>query len=154
VLASDPKARASGYCHTYFDHTNIDLRALALYPSDDEITEAAQEAAQEADSIIALLSIVPGQLHRLQGSPDVVLPSILSLLAGLQDGDGNAEDEDTQSVADTETDTESISEAQELQNLMDGEEDINTTWTRRQEETMLNLTCAALAITADEMMNV
>ena len=25
ALASDPKAHANGYCHTHFDHTNIDL---------------------------------------------------------------------------------------------------------------------------------
>lgn len=41
ALASDPKARTSGYCHTYFDHTNINLRALATYPTDEEINEAA-----------------------------------------------------------------------------------------------------------------
>ena len=152
ALASDPKARASGYCHTYFDHTNIDLRALASYPSDDEVTEAAQEAAQEVDSLIALLGIVPGQLHRLQGAPEVVLPSILSLLVCPQDE--KAEDDDAQSITDTETDAESISEAQELQNLIDGEEDIIVSRTREQDEKMLHLTCAAFAITADEMMNV
>lgn len=80
ALASDPKARASGYCHTYFDHTNIDLRALATYPTDDKIDEVAREVAQEADSLVALLDIVPGQLHCLQGAPVVVLPSILFCL--------------------------------------------------------------------------
>jgi hypothetical protein len=146
ALASDPKAHASGYCHTYFDHTNIDLRALATYPTDNEIDEVAREAAQEADSLVALLGIVLGQLHRLQGAPAVVLPSILSLLADIPEQD------DAISLAGT--DAESISEAQELQNLTDREENINISRTRAQDEQMLNLTCTALAVTADEMMNV
>jgi len=65
ALASDPKAHASGYCHTYFNHTGINLQALVTFPSDDKINKAAQIAAEEADSLVALLSIVPGQLHCL-----------------------------------------------------------------------------------------
>jgi hypothetical protein len=148
ALASDPKARASGYCHTYFDHSDINLRALATYPTDEEIDEAAREAAQEADSLIALLGVVPGQLHRLQGAA-TVLPSIATLLAGQPE-----EDDEILLEGSDSDDEESISDARELQNLIDGEEDINISRTRAQDSQMLTLTCAALAITADEMMNV
>jgi hypothetical protein len=134
---------------TYFDHTDINLRALATYPTDEEIGEIAREASEEADSLVALLGIVPGQLHRLHGVPTVVLPSIVSLLAGLPE-----EDDDITSLASSDADDQSISEAQELQDLIDGEENINVSRTRAQEEQMLTLTCAALAVTADEMMNV
>ena len=82
----------------------------------------------------------------------MLLPSILLLLVCPQDE--KAEDDDAQSITDTETDAESISEAQELQNLIDSEEDIIVSQTREQDKKMLNLTCAAFAITTDEMMNV
>ena len=117
------------------------------YPTDEEINETAREASQEADSLVTLLGIVPGQLHRLQGV-STVLPSILSLLASLPVED------DIISLASSHADDESISEAQELQDLIDGEENINVSRSRAQEEQMLTLTCAALAVTADEMMNV
>jgi hypothetical protein len=93
---------------------------------------------------------VPGQLHRLQGV-STNLPSILSLFASLP------EEDDLISLASSDdADDESISEAQELQDLIDGEENINVTVSRSQaqEERMLSLTCASLAVTADEMMNV
>jgi hypothetical protein len=114
------------------------------------IEEAARDATQEADSLIALLGIVPGQLHRLQGASAVVLPSVLSLLAHTSQPE-EITDSDTDSVA---SDTESLSEAWELQHLIDQEENINISRTGVQDDEMMNLTCAALAITADEMMNV
>ena len=139
ALASDPKGRASGYFHTYFDHTNINLQALATYPTDEEFNETALEDSQEADSLIALLGIVPNQLHRLQGV-STILPSISSLLANLP-----AEEDDVISLvtSSSDADDESISEAQELQDLIDGEEDINVSRSRVQDEQML-------AVTADE----
>ncbi|KAF8222893.1 hypothetical protein L208DRAFT_1381678 [Tricholoma matsutake] len=64
------------------------------------------------------------------------------------------EDDDEISLAGSDgADGESISEAQELQNLIDGKEDINISWTRSQDSQMLTLMFAALAISADEMMN-
>jgi hypothetical protein len=57
ALALDPEASANGDCHTYFDHTDITLRTLATYPTDEEIGEAARDAAREADNLIALLGI-------------------------------------------------------------------------------------------------
>lgn len=121
ALASDPKAHASGYCHTYFDYTGINLQALVMYPSDNEINEAAWIATEEADSLVALLGIVPGQLHHLQSASAVVLPSILSLL-----WETDADNDDTLSVADSNVgSTKSISDAQELQKLLDHEEDVN-----------------------------
>ncbi|KAF5384382.1 hypothetical protein D9615_003130 [Tricholomella constricta] len=57
VSMSDPKARASGYNHAYFDHDGVDLIALANFLSDDEIKAIARAAAQEADSLSGLVGI-------------------------------------------------------------------------------------------------
>jgi hypothetical protein len=119
----------------------------ATYPTDEEINEAAQEAAQEADSLVALLGVVPSQLHRLQGVPAVVLPGFSSLLTGMAEED--PEDDDISVDSDN-----SFCESRDLQKLIDQEEGIQISKTRAQDEQMMNLTCAALAITADEMMNV
>lgn len=144
ALASDPKARANGYSHTYFDHTDVNLRALATFPTNEEINEVADMAMQEVDSLLALLGLVPGQLHRLQDSPTIVLPNLASLL-----------DSDVAPVFDdSEDDAESISDAQELQETIEGKERSASTRTTTQDKQMMNLTCAALALTADELMNV
>ena len=150
ALASDPKACASGYNHTYFDHTDVDLRALATFPTNEEIDELAGMAMQEVDSLLALVGIVPGQLHRLQDST-VVLPGITSLI-NIQQTEGM--DGDLASILESEDDAESISEAQELQELVEHEEKNTLSRTRAQGNQIMNLTCAALALAADELMNV
>jgi hypothetical protein len=149
---SDPKARAAGYNHTYFDNTGINPMNLGTYPDDEDIKNIADEAAQEADSLLALLGLVPGQLHRMQKS--TALPSIDSwfkVASSLADNDMDDVIEDND---DSESNTESLSEAQELQNLLDHKEDRTLSRTRKQDEDLLNLTCAAIAIMADEAMRV
>ena len=61
--SSDGKARAAGYSHTYFDHEGLDLVILSTYPTNDEIELISEEAAQEADSLVALLGVDPEMLH-------------------------------------------------------------------------------------------
>jgi hypothetical protein len=56
---TDPRATASGYSHTYFDAQGLNVPTLATFPSDDEIDVAAEEAAEEAKSLLALLGIAP-----------------------------------------------------------------------------------------------
>ena len=147
---SDPKARAAGYNHTYFDNTDIDIANLGTYPSDEDIKCTADEAAQEADSLLALLGLVPSQLHRMQKSKSAIFPSIDSWFK-LADYDTDDIDDGSDGE---QSDTESLSEAQELQNLLDHEEDRTLSRTRKQDEELLNLTCAAMAILADEAMKV
>jgi hypothetical protein len=120
IRDSDPKARATGYCHTYFDHTDIDLRTLATYPTDEEIHKVAQDAAREADGLVASLGIDPGQLHCLKDASAAVLPGFVSVPTGTLLGD-----DDVDSVIHDESDIESLTEDEELQNLIDGEADIN-----------------------------
>lgn len=59
----NPKAWAAGYNHTYFEHTDIDMLALSMFPLDPEIQTIAQEASEEVTSLVALLGIVQKQLH-------------------------------------------------------------------------------------------
>lgn len=83
------------------------------------------------------------------------LPSITSWFQEAPDNDGAGVD--TASISDASDDgfdTESLSEAQELPNLLDIEEDKSLSRTQRQEEKLLNLTCAAMAVVADNAMKV
>lgn len=62
-LDSEMKACASGYNHTYLDSHDIDLLSLAIFPSDAQIEALAQEAADEAESLISILGILPQSLY-------------------------------------------------------------------------------------------
>ena len=115
---SDPKACVVGYNHTYVDNTGVDIPTLLVYPSNQDIQDVAEQAAQEANSLIALLGLVPSQLHRIQEQLNTILPSITSWF---QAPDKNAESVSLSS--DDELDSESLFEVQELKNLLDHEED-------------------------------
>ena len=52
---SDGKARASGYNHTYTDSRNVNLGALATYPTDADIQRVATEAYEEAHGLWEIL---------------------------------------------------------------------------------------------------
>ena len=149
---SDPKARAAGYNHTYVDNTGINIPILSVYPSDQDIQDIAEQAAQEADSLIALLGLTPGQLHRIQERQlTAPLPSITSWF---HVPDKDVDSASLSGLSDDEYDNEKPSEAQELQNLLDHEENKQLSRTQKQEERLLNLTCAAMAVVADESMKV
>lgn len=160
---SDPRVRAAGYNHTYVDNTGINIPILSVYPSDVDIQDMAEQAAQEADSLIALLGLTPGQLHRIQERRSTAaLPSITSWFH-VPDNSDNLKDADSASLSslidDSDSDEfhgddENLSEAQELQNLLDHEENKKLSRTQKQEEQLLNLTCAAMAVVADDAMKV
>ncbi len=71
----DPKSRAAGYSHTYFDMAGSDQMNLSTFPSNEEISRIAQIAAAEVDSLISLLGLVPVQVRSFQ-SKVTVLPGI------------------------------------------------------------------------------
>lgn len=54
--------RAAGYSHSYFDIAGLDL---AAFPSSDDISAAAEMAAEETDSLIRLLGLRPQQLRNV-----------------------------------------------------------------------------------------
>jgi hypothetical protein len=122
----DPRATASGYNHTYFDSRGLDIPTLSTFPSDDEINTVAKEGAEEAESLLALLSV---SLKRLQGNELLKLPPATSL--------GIAKDENE--------DNDTVTEAQRLQDLISNAEKEST-------EDFLPLAEAAALVTADEFM--
>lgn len=147
--SSDGKARAAGYSHTYFDHEGLDLLILSTYPTDDEIERISEEAAQEADSLVALLGVDPEMLHRLlptQSQSNMRLPSISSWMDDLG---GNMEDGVDIEPEDFDDDEE-ICEAEELQNILDNEESSPISRCEKINQRCLDLTCAALAVASEE----
>ena len=134
----DSRAMASGYSHTHSDTRGLDIPVLATFPNDNKIDTAAKEAADEAESLLALLGILPKQL---QQNSTIILPSINSLQAG-----NGADQEDEQNDKDSMVEDDvTVSEAQELQNLVQ----------RNEENKMLGLSQLAEAValvTTDECM--
>ncbi|KAG6818744.1 hypothetical protein H0H93_002181 [Arthromyces matolae] len=150
--ASDPKARAAGYNHTYVDHTGVDIRQLSTFPTDDAVRAAAEDASQEVDSLLALLGLSPAQLHSstTYNHHYPTLPSIGSWFTPGPDNSSDDHDDNSVTSDGVESDSESISEAQELQDLVNREEDKRLARTKKQEDRLLNLTCASLSVLTDE----
>ena len=144
---ADPKARASGYSHTYFDQNGVDLVALAMFPSDDDTEATAEVAAEEAESLFALLGVVPSQL---QGNGAIRLPSIHTWF----DLDGMDGDEDNTIRIESESADEEDNDACELQDLLDRDEATLVSRSQKTEDRLMGLTCAALTVTADDMIRV
>ena len=141
--SADAKARASGYNHTYLDSTQLDMMALASYPDDDEVSEIAAAAAEDVDTLLQLIGAVPARLNRVQLLQQTSLPSIDTWFQGF---DLVADDED-----DDDGDHESSSELQQLQDILDAEEADTQTLSRKGEQAMLNIACAASALTVNDM---
>lgn len=142
--SSDPKARAEGYSHTYYDNTGANLLNLAVYPSDTEIAPAAELAAAESDALISLLGLAPEQLHRKQAA---AIPSIGAWYSDDADGEPD-EDEEFD-------DAQGPSDAEQLQALIDEQERADAPMrSARVDREIMSLTCASIAVTVDEHMRV
>ncbi|TFY76006.1 hypothetical protein EWM64_g8007 [Hericium alpestre] len=148
--------RASGYTHTYFDAKDTDLHALAMYPDDREISRISQEAYEDAEALISLLGIQPAYLTRPTGDVPVGLPGIASWYGADDAGTSTADDDNTELDAASDADEESICKAQELQDLIDAEESgaLGMGFSNQDDEAFLNIKFAALAVAADEFMQI
>ncbi|KAJ7196683.1 hypothetical protein GGX14DRAFT_375908 [Mycena pura] len=62
---SDGKARASGYCHTYFDSRGSNALALMSLPTVEEIAVIAATARDRADSLSVSCGVDPKRLRQL-----------------------------------------------------------------------------------------
>ncbi|CAK5270401.1 unnamed protein product [Mycena citricolor] len=147
--SSDPKRKAAGYSHTYFDVTGLDLRALSAFPDNSTISVLASEALEESDSLVFLLGVTPVHLHSPLLPPRTALPSIGSWFAAES---GDSDDDDGSVVSDDE----STSDAQQLQDLVEEAqvEMARGGHQRSQQSELLNLTSAALALEADAMVQI
>ncbi|KAJ7834395.1 hypothetical protein B0H13DRAFT_2426922 [Mycena leptocephala] len=141
--SANGKACAAGYAHTYFDKTGIDIIALTTFPTDEEIPDIAHQAAEESDSLIALCGLGPSQMRSAAARMAPILPSINAWF-----------EDESEDLSDTGSDMDSISSAQELQDLIDRAEDPTVSRSRARGDQFVNLTCAALALSADEMMKI
>lgn len=135
---------AMGYNHTYLDYTGIDVAALAVFPSDVDIDDIAQAAANDADSLWQLLGVAPAALRRASQMHLTVLPSIHELFEG---GDG---DDDPDREGEEDSDDES-SEVQRIQQMIEMENNPKLSRTRAQEVTLEQMTCVSIAVMMDEM---
>jgi hypothetical protein len=136
--SSDPRARASGYNHTYFNHDGISLVSLATYPSDPEMNRIATQAAQEAGSLAALLGLAADCVLRPRQSITVQLPGI----------DSWYHDEDNSEIEGE--DYESDNEAQELQDLVLQLEKDMESLSRDDQEALSSLTCASIGLSTND----
>ncbi|KAI0671454.1 hypothetical protein C8Q78DRAFT_1153176 [Trametes maxima] len=172
---SDPKARAAGYAHTYFDIDGIDLAQLAIFPTDAEIDQAARDAWEETESLFSLVGVHPSDFlapkqpaHDSGDTPkDVHLPSISSWFPTTSlptrasssvdhseyDSDESEIDEwDDYEFYDSDDD-DNIDEATELQNLID-EHQNSRDRNHATSEKFLSLSCAAVALSMDDSLKV
>ncbi|KAJ7039794.1 hypothetical protein C8F04DRAFT_949367, partial [Mycena alexandri] len=141
--SSDPKARAQGYSHTYYDNTGANLLTLAVYPSDAEIAYTATLASAEADALVSLLGLDHEKLYRKQLAP---FPSIDTWY----DEDVDLIEEEFDDINENRP-----SDAEELQALIDEQEREDAPiHGKRVTEEIMSLTCASIALAADEHMRV
>ncbi|KAF8575684.1 hypothetical protein K439DRAFT_1623403 [Ramaria rubella] len=146
VLAppADAKTWAAGYIHTYFNTRDIDLTLLSEYPSDTEITAAAQEGYEEAPSLFAYLGVHPDLFT--SSSIPAQLPSIHSILATLLDhNDSSDEDQDM-------WENESLGEGAILQDLIENCTD-PTVGNHAECEHLYMLTFTAISATVDDTIH-
>ena len=146
---SDPRARASGYMHTYFDAAGLDELSLSAFPSDEEIHIITGQAADEADSLVGLLGLSPSQVHGLHHTGPA-----LSSISAWYSTPQISQDDNFETSSTISTEDEEVSEAQQLQDLLDAEEGLSVSRTMREEREVTKLACAAVALTADEMTKV
>ncbi|TFY61741.1 hypothetical protein EVJ58_g4316 [Rhodofomes roseus] len=174
---SNAKARASGYAHTYFDTGGADLARLAVFPTDAEISEAAQQAWSEATSLWNYLDIAPADVLRPLSTaqpPIPRLPGISSWFAPGQDPITNArtgsdqasvtvvvperyggdvsdglEGQSDSESSEYDSDPEPQTEVAELQDLLDAEEKTPLR-PGHLDDKMFNLQCAAIALALEE----
>ncbi|KAJ3538768.1 hypothetical protein NM688_g6473 [Phlebia brevispora] len=145
---SDAKATASGYNHTYFDIRDIDLQALATYPSDSDITQIALDALEDAEALVTVLGIIPENLHSSQSA--LVQDH---LLRENTDSELNWNDAESDYSSDDESELDEVDIATDLSRLICNEElhwDLERSL--QQDEHILGLSLAAAALTLDDML--
>ena len=144
---SNAKATAMGYNHTYLNCDGLDLLTLATFPSDSEIGEIAQAAAEEVDSLMKLLGIDPACLRHmkrlgLQTGETAMLPSIDTWF--LEEFDELAVEEDKIEGSEQEV----------LQDILEHETDHTLSRTHKQDEAVERLSYAAAVLVAEDMEKV
>ncbi len=172
--ASDPKARASGYAHTYFDSSSIRLDVLPRFPSDEDIQGAAKHAWTEAESLVAFLGIrasevvdptsapvatasFPGISSWFTPGSDLVYSeSGSSLIPPVPQPFFNSTDQDEWFSEDSDEGSEYGSEDSfdEASTLQDAIEWCEKSGILTASEKVMNLACTAAALSMDDSVRV
>ncbi|KAJ7703502.1 hypothetical protein B0H17DRAFT_1127137 [Mycena rosella] len=150
----------TSHANTYFEALGADLAALAIYPSNEEIQMAARPAAAESDSLVTLLGIAYPITPKPR--PHAPVLSTLPTIGAWFNGDASESEAEDGTESDPESEeefdndnvhTNAISEAEELQVIIDMYEHANAPLlSARVDRKIMSLTCASIAITADEQM--
>ncbi|KAL1661458.1 hypothetical protein GGF50DRAFT_61078 [Schizophyllum commune] len=150
-LSGSSKATASGYNHTYFDSTDVDILALSRFPDDAAVDALAVEASQEAGSLMNLLGIRPDQLRGVLSLP-LSLPGINSFFSAPHDIKEDEWDDDgvCDSQADEDADEE-LTDREALQAVIDYADEGGLPSAVQQE--IMSMTHASIALTLDEQIS-
>ncbi|TFK67006.1 hypothetical protein BDN72DRAFT_899354 [Pluteus cervinus] len=142
---SDTRTTASGYTHTYCDLTGLNELNLATFPSDSEIEAVAQIAAEEADSLLVFLGLTPSQLRNISKIPKDIRP---------KPDERHEEQKDEVAAERLELALEENhpSDTQDLLNLIHTEDDRTLSRSGKQDDQIMNLTCATLSLMADDQL--
>ncbi|KAF7776802.1 hypothetical protein Agabi119p4_5195 [Agaricus bisporus var. burnettii] len=136
------KLPANGYTHTYFHTLGLDLFKLSRFPSDSRIQDLATTAMDEADSLLSVLGINPFHLHSIH-APNM-FPSIDTwfLDTEIDDTLENYDDDDQEL------------EGARLNHLIHLADNLHRTrLTNEDDDRLLGLTCASLALTAQDTID-
>lgn len=74
LTAEQQTTQTSGYHHTYFKANDLDLEALLIYPSDDDLAKASRAAFFEARDLLATLGINADAMLALYEPPVHKMP--------------------------------------------------------------------------------
>jgi hypothetical protein len=160
-FTTDPKARASGYAHTYFDGQSSDVSRLSIFPTDSEISLAARCAWEEAENLFNLFGISTNDFMMPATNVSTPFPSISSWWTASDDPVsyvGNVDVplqhkpdvEDSDSDMGEESDDEDT-DAMAVRHIIDAEERA-TGRSKKVEDRMFNLTCAAIMVDVNDSM--
>ncbi|KAF6751595.1 hypothetical protein DFP72DRAFT_1071279 [Ephemerocybe angulata] len=152
----NPKATAIGYVHTYLDSAKLNVINLATYSSHSEMEALDRQVLAETESLLHLLGISASRLRDLEHEPNNVIPTLPSFTPLLRynehypvhpDSDVNSDKSAASSVY---SEDEELTACEWLQ-LLHEDDDIEC-FTNRTVKELSALPCAAIALDADEFM--
>ncbi|KAF5391500.1 hypothetical protein D9757_002470 [Collybiopsis confluens] len=148
---SDPKARARGYQHTYFDMAGIDLVTLGTFPTDEKIQDMAQLALGDVESCISLLGMTSQQFQWARQNLKTLNRSVPSFATMERELESWGDHWDKSGDAEEEEDA-----AKRLEDIFALEEDLVNcpNYTKTEQETVKGLLCAGMSLVTQRMIEI
>ncbi|KAJ8085468.1 hypothetical protein PM082_004284 [Marasmius tenuissimus] len=150
---SDPKARAAGYHHTYFDLTGIDLVVLDTYPTHEEFEDIARQALGDVESCVRLLGMSTQQFQWARRNLSMLKPSLPSFAALEKELEDWRDEWDEGACSDDGEDEDAVRRLDEMFNC---EENLihRPNYTEKEEEAVKGLLCAGMSLVTQRMIEV